>query len=103
MGGVTISEGDLVMTLFSSANRDQAKWGPDADTFRIGRDTRDHVAFGSGVHLCLGAKLARLEARVAAEMLLAATKEIAPAGEPTPTSNPILRGLVRQPLEIVPA
>jgi cytochrome P450 len=103
IGGVTIHEGDLVMTLFSSANRDVAKWGEDADVFRVDRDARDHVAFGSGVHLCLGANLARLEARVATEMLLAATKDISPAGEPTGTRNPILRGLVHQPLTIVPA
>jgi cytochrome P450 len=101
--GVRIREGDLLMTLFASANRDAAKWGDDADAFRVERDASDHVAFGSGVHLCLGASLARLEARIATEMLLAATKELTSAGEPTPTSNPILRGLIRQPVDIIPA
>ena len=103
LGGVKIREGDLLMTLFASANRDEAKWGPTADDFRIDRDASDHVAFGSGVHLCLGASLARLEAKVATEMLLAATDDLTAAGDPTPTSNPILRGLVRQPVGVVPA
>ena len=103
IGGVAIKEGDLLMTLFASANRDESKWGPDAAEFRVERDASDHVAFGSGVHLCLGASLARLEATVATEMLLAATKEITAAGTPTPTNSPILRGLVHQPVHVVPA
>lgn len=50
---VAIKEGDLLMTLFASANRDESTWGPDAAEFRVDRDASDHVAFGSGVHLCL--------------------------------------------------
>jgi len=102
IGDKTLDAGLIVMTALGSANRDPAKWGPTADDFRIDRDASDHVAFGSGVHLCLGASLARLEAKVATEMLLAATDDLTAAGDPTPTSNPILRGLVCQPVGVVP-
>ena len=54
------------MVLFASANRDERQF-PDPDRFDIDRKSREHVAFGHGIHFCLGAALARLEARVAFE------------------------------------
>ena len=54
------------MTCLGSANRDAAKWGANADRLDLRRpDAREHMAFGGGVHSCLGAHLARLEGRVA--------------------------------------
>jgi len=59
---VTIEAGELVMTCLGAANRDPRKFGEDADDLDLGRETaREHVSFGSGVHHCLGAALARLE------------------------------------------
>ena len=54
---------------FISANRDERKFR-DAETFDIRRNARDHLGFGGGLHSCLGAALARLEARIAIEELL---------------------------------
>lgn len=70
--GTTIPEGAAVAMLVGSANRDERAF-PDADTFDITRSTRDgahNIGFGYGIHSCLGAALARLESRVALELLL---------------------------------
>jgi cytochrome P450 len=58
-----------VVVLLGSANRDERRF-PDPDRFDVGRDTRGHVAFGFGAHFCLGASLARLEAKAALEALV---------------------------------
>jgi len=69
--GVTIPEGAAVMMLVASANRDERAF-PDADRFDIDRSTdqAQNIGFGFGIHSCLGAALARLESRVALELLL---------------------------------
>jgi cytochrome P450 len=64
--GVTIPAGSKVLLLTGSAGRDERKY-PDADRFDIHRALDHHVAFGFGIHFCLGAALARLEGRVALE------------------------------------
>ena len=58
-----IPEGGRVLLLVGSANRDETVF-EDSDAYRIGRDTSDLLSFGTGRHFCLGASLARLEARV---------------------------------------
>ena len=73
--GVTIPEGKKVLLLFGSANRDERAI-PDADRFDVLREPNPHVAFGFGAHFCLGANLARLEARVAFEELLRASARL---------------------------
>ena len=67
--GHTISAGEKVMLLLAAANRDPRMFD-DADRFDIHRVARKHIALGSGIHFCMGANLARLEARVALEELL---------------------------------
>jgi cytochrome P450 len=69
VGGVKISEGDTVYVFLAAANRDPRRW-KDPDRFDIHRESKSHVAFGWGPHLCLGAALARLETKVAIEYLL---------------------------------
>jgi cytochrome P450 len=65
----------MVMVLLGSANRDE-EWLPDASRFDVTRVSKGHIGFGFGVHFCLGASLARLEARVALEQLFARCKKI---------------------------
>ncbi|HEX3713773.1 MAG TPA: cytochrome P450 [Trebonia sp.] len=70
--GQRIAAGDYVALLYASANRDEDVW-PDPDRFDVTRrQARPHVAFGFGAHVCLGANLARMEARVLFEELLRA-------------------------------
>jgi cytochrome P450 len=70
VNGFDFAAGQMVFQLIGSANRDPRRF-PDADTFDVGRGRGiEHLAFGSGIHFCLGAPLARLEARVVLETLL---------------------------------
>lgn len=69
---VTIPAGKKVMMLYGSANRDPREFGPTADVLDVRRELRRHLAFSSGPHFCIGNHLARLQARVAVEELLAA-------------------------------
>lgn len=69
IGGVVVPAGAVVLVSLLSVNRDGRQF-PDADTFDIGRQGQQHLAFGHGVHFCLGAPLARLEATIAIRALL---------------------------------
>jgi len=66
----TIPAGKLALAMIGSANRDHAQF-PDAARFDIARDPNPHIAFGHGIHFCLGAALSRMEARIALSDLLA--------------------------------
>jgi cytochrome P450 len=99
-GAVTIPADQIVMVLFASANRDE-KVFPAGDIFQIERDSRDHVAFGHGVHYCLGAQLARLETAEALRVLSCRTVTLAPNGPASRTTNPILRGFTSLPVSRV--
>ena len=70
VSGVLIPEGQLVLPMLSSANRDESEFA-SPDSFDIDRDTRKHLAFGRGVHVCLGAPLARIEGQEIITELLA--------------------------------
>lgn len=63
--GTVIKKGDPILAGYAGAGRDPERHGPDADRFELSRADREHLAFGHGVHYCLGAPLARMEARTA--------------------------------------
>ena len=69
LAGTHISAGSRVWALNGSANRDETRW-PSADTFDIYREPKAHLAFGFGIHNCIGLNLARLELRVFVTLLL---------------------------------
>ncbi|OBH50084.1 cytochrome P450 [Mycobacterium mantenii] len=68
--GHTVPEGSVMMPLIASACRDNRQFPPEGDRFDIHRQPRQHLAFSVGAHFCLGAALARLEARIALEEIL---------------------------------
>lgn len=97
IGGSTIPARSLVMVLFGSANRDPAHF-PCPDEFDVTRNPRDHLAFGNGIHLCLGAPLARLEGRILMEALLERTRDIRRAGPGERLRHAVVRGMTRLPV-----
>jgi cytochrome P450 len=70
IGGTSIPRNAMLAVLLASANRDEEHWGEDSEAFDVMRDARGHLALSMGPHFCLGAGLARLEARIALETLL---------------------------------
>jgi cytochrome P450 len=102
IGGATIPEGEKVLMLLGAANRDPRKW-PDPDRYNIDRSTAGHVAFGAGVHMCVGQLLARLEGETLLGAFAHAFARIEPDGEPTPLLNNTLRGWTRLPVKATPA
>jgi cytochrome P450 len=97
IAGVAIPQGATVLPLLGSANRDEQVF-PHAELFDPSRDTREHLAFGHGVHFCLGAALARLEARIAVEELLAAAPLLELAGDVEQVESLVFRGPTKLPL-----
>ncbi len=93
VAGTRVPAGTFLVMLYASANRDEAVFGPDAGCFDVRRRTAaPHLAFGFGEHVCLGSSLARLEARVFFEELLARHPRFRLAGEPTYTSSTLVNG-----------
>ena len=97
--GVPIAAGDWIVMLYASANRDEEAFGPKAGEFDVTRPIdAQHVAFGFGEHLCIGASLARLEGRVLFEELLARFPDYALTAEPELTRSTLVRGATRMPV-----
>jgi cytochrome P450 len=101
MGGKTIREGDRVFAFVNSANRDPEAFD-DPERFDIGRPANPHMTFGHGIHFCLGAPLARLESRIAAQRLAERLPGIRLGGgdEPEWHDSLILRGVKSLPVRL---
>jgi len=93
IGGVSVPAGEIVVVSLLSANRDEKRF-PDAAELRLDRPHNPHMAFGHGIHYCLGAPLARLEAKVAFGKLLARFPGLRLATDQAPGWRPglLLRG-----------
>jgi cytochrome P450 len=93
VGGVEVAADDYLVMLYASGNRDEAAFGPTANRFDAMRPIEvPNLAFGFGEHLCLGAALARLEARVVFEELLARFPDYEIAGEAEWLPSSLVRG-----------
>jgi cytochrome P450 len=103
IGDQTIPAGEVVIVGLLSANRDKDRF-PDADELRLDRKQNPHVAFGHGIHYCIGAPLARLEAQVAFTKLLARFPDLRLAPDITPGWRPglLMRGLDALPVLATP-
>ncbi|MGY2873917.1 cytochrome P450 [Marmoricola sp. URHA0025 HA25] len=91
VGGVVVEPGQRIAVLLGSANRDPAVFEAP-DEFRVDRAPNNHVAFGVGVHFCLGAPLARMELNESLATLVATYPSLALAGEPESRGTFVLRG-----------
>lgn len=99
IGGQTIKAGQEVRVALGSANRDEAQF-PDAESFEIQRSPNRHLAFGHGIHFCLGAPLARLETKIALTQLLARFQDIQRVRD-VPlerVDSPVMYGVKRLPM-----
>jgi len=99
VAGETIAPGETAFVWIGSANHDELAFEAP-DRFDIDRDPNRHLSFGFGAHYCLGANLARLEARVAIETLLERATFRRAAGDVERTTSFILRGIRRLPVEL---
>jgi cytochrome P450 len=99
LAGIPVPAGSAVLLLLGAANRDPALC-PDPDQVRVDREPTRHLAFGHGIHFCLGAPLARLEAQIVFRTLAERFTGIALAGPPEWKPTTVLRGLRHLPLAL---
>ncbi len=103
LGGFTLERGDRLMLLWASANRDPERI-EDPDALRFDRrHPKNHLTFGRGSHFCIGAPVARMEARLVCEALLDATRDlrVQPGHEPVYANSIFVHRLEQLPLEAV--
>jgi len=98
--GQRIAEGDVVVMLYGSANRDEDVFGSDSEEFKVTRHPNPHIAFGCGEHSCVGAQLARLEATVMFEELLGRFPRLELAGQVDRMRATMVPGVKRMPVRL---
>ncbi len=98
--GRLIREGDVVVMLYQSANRDEDIFGPDSEEFKVTRNPNPHIAFGCGEHSCVGAQLARLEATVLFEELFRRFPDLALVGAVDRMRATMVPGVKRMPVRL---
>jgi cytochrome P450 len=99
VGGTQLGEGEKVLMFLAAANRDPRRWDKP-DSYDIKRRTSGHVGYGSGIHMCVGQLVARLEGEVILAALARRVAEIEITGEPKRRFNNTLRGLDSLPVTI---
>jgi cytochrome P450 len=97
VAGVRIPARQKVMVLFGSANRDPRQYR-DAATFDLRRNPTDHLGFGSGVHYCIGAPLARIQYSIAWQVFASRVARMTAAAEPVTAQNALMRGFRSLPM-----
>jgi cytochrome P450 len=97
LGNARLGEGEKILLFFGAANRDGRQW-PEPDRFDITRNAGGNVAFGSGIHGCVGQMVARLEGEVVLTTLAERVRQIEIVGTPVWKPNNTLRGLASLPL-----
>ncbi len=100
VAGTTIPADAKVLLFLGSANRDPRRFGPDADRFDITRRTAGHVAFGHGIHVCIGQFISRLEGELVLSALAERADRLELAGPPEPKPNNTLKGFQRLPVRV---
>jgi cytochrome P450 len=101
VAGVTIGAGEKVLLFLAAANRDPRRWD-QPDRYDLRRKATGHVAFGFGVHACVGAAMARLEGEVLLAALARQASAIELAGPPRRRLNNTLSGFAGLPLSLRP-
>jgi cytochrome P450 len=102
VGGQAIAQGDYVVLLYQSANRDEEAFGPTADRLDVTRSPNPHLSFGYAEHYCMGAGLARLESRLLLEELLGRWPDYELAGAVERAPSRFVRSMARVPLVLEP-
>jgi cytochrome P450 len=99
VGELELPAGEVIYASPAAANRDPARWGDTADQVVVDRpDAGQHLQFGSGVHACLGAHLARLQADLFLRAILSRLDGLELAGEPVWSTRMFIRGLSSLPV-----
>ncbi|MCV7195915.1 cytochrome P450 [Mycobacterium angelicum] len=101
VGKAVIPKGSLVLLAWGAANRDPRQYD-DPDVFRAARNPVGHLAFGSGIHRCPGAQLARIEGQAVLREIVTNIDRIEVVGQPEWTTNANLRGLTRLQVAVTP-